>query len=293
MPDMRPETFDKGQVIITEGHRGTEAYVIERGSVEVYRAGPPEIPLAVLGPGQIFGEMALVTEQPRSASVRALEEVAIRSVGRDDFLDHLRSAPEALLPFLRSLAERIRNLNGLVEELTSRSGATRDAVRAHLGADAPGARGTTPPSALRVTIQGLTSRATSVLPGRRLVIDQFPYRIGRLTLPEDPFSVNEFAIPDTSPWWVSRSHCVLAQVDDRCFLIDRGSRLGTMVDGKMIGGVRQPGRVELSPGEHEVRIGGALTPFRFTFVVGSPRRRATPTRTKRAPPSGRRNRRRS
>ena len=54
MPEMRPETFAKGQVILTEGQRGTEAYVIERGSVEVYRVGPPELPLAVLGPGQIF-----------------------------------------------------------------------------------------------------------------------------------------------------------------------------------------------------------------------------------------------
>ena len=286
---MRAETFEKGQVIITEGQRGTDAYVIERGSVEVYRAGPPELPLAVLGPGQIFGEMALITEQPRSASVRALEDAEIRSIGRDEFLEHLRAAPEALLPFLRSLAERIRNLNGLVEELTSRSGGARDAVRAHLGADAPGAGVPTPPAALRVTIEGLTTRATSVLPGRRVVIDHFPYRIGRLTLPEDPFSANELTIPDTSPWWVSRSHCVLAQVDDRCFLIDRGSRLGTLIDGKMIGGGRQPGRMELTPGKHEVRIGGALTPFRFTFVVGSPDRRPRPARPSRSRSSGRRN----
>jgi pSer/pThr/pTyr-binding forkhead associated (FHA) protein len=112
-------------------------------------------------------------------------------------------------------------------------------------------------------------------------------------LPEDPFSANELTIPDTSPWWVSRSHCVLSQVDDRCFLIDRGSRLGTMIDGKMIGSGRQPGRMELTPGKHEVRIGGALTPFRFTFVVGSPERRPAPGRTRGSRPSGRPNGRRS
>jgi CRP-like cAMP-binding protein len=290
MADMRAETFQKGHVIIAEGQRGTEAYVIERGSVEVYRPGPPELPLAVLGPGQIFGEMALVTEQPRSASVRALEDVEVRSVGRDEFLTHLRVAPEALLPFLRSLAERIRNLNGLVEELTSRSTSTRDAVRAHLGAEAPGG-GVAAAAKLRVRIEGLTPRATSVLPGRRpATIDHFPYRIGRLALPEDPFSENELSIPDTSPWWVSRSHCALAQVDDRCFLIDRGSRLGTLVDGKTLGGGRQPGRVELKPGAHEVRIGGALTPFRFRFVVSSVERRTTARRTGGDKPAGRRRR---
>ena len=280
---MRFEKFVTGEQILTEGHRGTEAYVVQSGRVEVFRAGPPELRLAVLGPGQIFGEMGLITEQSRSASIRALEDVEIGIVGRDEFLDHLRSAPDALLPFLRTLAERIRNLNTLVEELARRSPSARDAVRAHLGADAPvSGAAATPAGAVHVVVEGITPRATEALEHHTVTVERFPFRIGRRTSPDDPFSANELAIADTAPWWISRNHCMLAQVDDRCFIIDRGSRLGTLVDGKMVGGDKQSGRLELASGEHEVRLGGALTPYRFAVSVAdghgraakSPRRRS-------------------
>lgn len=263
---MRAEKYAKGDLVLTEGQRGTEAYVIHSGRVEVFRAGPPPLTLAVLGAGSIFGEMALITDQPRSASIRALEGVEIGVIERDDFLLHLRTAPDALLPFLRTLAERIRNLNTLVEELARRSPAARDAVRAHLGVDAPVEGSTTAASAVHVTLEGLTPRAIEAL-GAPVVVDRFPYRIGRRTPSDDPFSANELQIPDTAPWWISRNHCMLSQVDDRCFLIDRGSRLGTLVDGKMVGGPKQSGRLQLTAGEHEVRLGGALTPYRFAFAV--------------------------
>ena len=282
---IRAEKYDKGDLILIEGQRGGEAFVVEHGRVQVFRAGPPELTLAVLGPGQIFGEMGLISELPRSASVRAVEDVEIGVIGRDEFLEHLRTTPDALLPFLRTLSERIRSLSSLVEELARKSPSAREAVRAHLGGEAPIAQATSPALHLRVTLEGITPLATDVLDGHAVVVDHFPYRIGRRTSPDDPFSANELAIPDASPWWVSRSHCMLAQADDRCFLIDRGSRLGTLVDGKMVGGNKQTSRLELGVGEHEVRLGGALTPFRFSFVVKAnghaPTHRRRPRRVER------------
>lgn len=270
--------YKKGDVIIVEGQRGADAFVIERGRVEVYRAGPPELPLAVLGPGQIFGEMALITEQSRSASVRALEDVELQMIGGDEFLDRLHDADDGLLPLLRTLSERIRNMTALVEELSRRSPSIREAVRAHLGADAPFLNiGGHAASKIKVSIEGLTTPATVALRGRAVAVDQFPYRIGRQTSPDDPFSSNELAIPDTAPWWVSRNHCMLVDVDGRCFLVDRGSRLGTLVNGKMVGGEKQSGRIELRDGDHEVRIGGALTPFRFGLNVTRDHRSGQPT----------------
>lgn len=273
---MQATKYAKDALIVTEGHPGSEAFVVEHGRVEVFRAGPPELAVAVLGPGDIFGEMALITEQPRSASVRALEDVEVSVIGRDEFLEHLRVAPDALLPFLRTLSERIRNLTSLVEELTRRSPALRDAVRAHLGVDAPAtATNAVAPAPLRLTLEGLTPKATAAIGGEPMAIPRLPYRIGRRTRPDDAFSANELAIQDSEPWWVSRNHCMLAQVDARCFLVDRGSRLGTLVDGKLIGGSQKTGRVELADGSHEVRIGGPLTPFRFGLTVDRP---AAPSR---------------
>lgn len=242
---MHEQRYRKGDVILTEGQRGGEAYV----------------------PGQIFGEMALITDDPRSASVRALERVEVGVIARDEFLGHLRDTPDVLMPFLSTLAERIRNLNGLVEELARRSPGNRDAVRAHLGMHAPGGQQGSVNGGVKVTVEGITPRANEVLNGRPVVVQQFPFRIGRQTSPDDPFSANELAIPDGSPWWISPSHCMLSHVGDRCFIIDRGSRLGTLVDGKMVGGTKQTGRLELESGDHEVRLGGALTPFRFSLNV--------------------------
>jgi hypothetical protein len=276
MPEQR---YKKGDVILTEGQRGGEAYVVHLGRVEVFRVGPPELPLAVLGPGQIFGEMALITDDPRSASVRALERVEVGVIARDEFLGHLRDTPDVLMPFLTTLAERIRNLDGLVEELARRSPGNLDVVRAHLGVYAPGVHPPSVDGGLKVTVQGITPRANEVLHGRPVVVRQFPFRIGRRTSPNDPFSANELAIPDGAPWWISPSHCMISRVGDRCFIIDRGSRLGTLVDGKMVGGTKQTGRLELKNGDHEVRLGGALTPFRFSLnVAGAAKNRQHPRR---------------
>ena len=278
---MREQRFKKGDVILTEGQRGGEAYVMLLGRAEVFRAGPPELSLAVLGPGQIFGEMALMTDDARSASVRALERVEVGVIGRDEFLTHLRETPDALLPFIRTLAERIRTLNAAVEELAGRSPSNRDAVRAFLGIDAPVLQKTATVASVTVTLTGLTPRATEALHGTSVVVRHFPFRIGRRTSVDDPFAVNELSIPDGAPWWVSPNHCMLSVLDGRCFLIDRGSRLGTLVDGRMVGGSQRNGRMELRAGQHEVRLGGALTPLRFSAVVAGEKTGAKPNSRRR------------
>ena len=66
---------------------------------------------------------------------------------------------------------------------------------------------------------------------------------------------------------VARSHCMFANVDGRCFLIDRGSRSGTFVDGVRVGGMRAPSRVELPEGRCEVAIGGPRSAYRFRVTV--------------------------
>src|SRR5213595_1033530 len=73
----RSATYTKGDVIIVEGSHTSEVYALTRGSVEVYRQGPPERRRAVLSSPSVFGEMAVSTEHPRPASVRALEDIEV------------------------------------------------------------------------------------------------------------------------------------------------------------------------------------------------------------------------
>ena len=78
--------FEKGKVIIKEGDTHAQAYLIQSGRVGVYteRDGK-KIELAVLGKGEIVGEMALISDQVRSASVETLEDCNLILISRPEF----------------------------------------------------------------------------------------------------------------------------------------------------------------------------------------------------------------
>jgi CRP-like cAMP-binding protein len=88
-------TFDAGATIISAGEPSDDMYVVERGMVEVLVAGgavpdipgPPELtPLVQLGQGQVFGEMALVDQGVRSATIRSVEDgTTLFVVPREEF----------------------------------------------------------------------------------------------------------------------------------------------------------------------------------------------------------------
>ena len=72
------ESFSPGTLIVGEGQPGTVAYIIETGCVEISCLhGGKRVVLAQLGPGELFGEMALIDEQVRSASARAIEPTVV------------------------------------------------------------------------------------------------------------------------------------------------------------------------------------------------------------------------
>jgi hypothetical protein len=79
-----PSTFGAGEELIREGDPGDRYYLIERGRVVVTQGGQP---VREEGPGDSFGEIALLRDVPRTASVRALEPVETLTLSRDDFLD--------------------------------------------------------------------------------------------------------------------------------------------------------------------------------------------------------------
>jgi NADH:ubiquinone reductase (H+-translocating) len=100
---VRREYFEAGQVIFREGDRGDWLYVVADGEVEVLReGGRAETPLRRLGRGECFGEIALVSERPRSATVRAVTASNVLAVDREAF-----HALFASLPPLKSFFESL------------------------------------------------------------------------------------------------------------------------------------------------------------------------------------------
>lgn len=104
--------FQPGQVIFREGESSQEAYRILRGRVEIsiVADGKPVI-LAQLGEGDIFGEMAMVDERPRSASAQALEVTECEVLTPENFNELVLSRPEVLIPYMASFFERLRTAN--------------------------------------------------------------------------------------------------------------------------------------------------------------------------------------
>ena len=96
--------IEDGKVLITEGDRGREFFAIISGEVEVRRKGRK---IATLGPGTYFGEIALLSHQPRTATVKAITPLRVLVIADRAFVDLLDAIPELWLKVARSLAERV------------------------------------------------------------------------------------------------------------------------------------------------------------------------------------------
>jgi CRP-like cAMP-binding protein len=103
------KSFDSGELIVEEGRTGNGLFIIVSGSAEVIKGLHVANPrtLTKLGVGEPIGEMALLGEWPRSASVRALEPTECIGIDRWIFLDHLDKEPKLALRMLQILALRL------------------------------------------------------------------------------------------------------------------------------------------------------------------------------------------
>ena len=96
--------FEAGETIIHQGDQGDFAYVIVRGEADAFRVEPDgsETFLSTMGPGQLFGEVALVSDAPRAASVRARTDMEAVTMARSDF-----TTLYAYVPNLRRHVEKV------------------------------------------------------------------------------------------------------------------------------------------------------------------------------------------
>ena len=95
-----------GTVIMKEGEEANCAYLIQSGSVEVYSdLGGKEVVLAELGIGEICGEMALASDEPRTANVRVKEDCNLIVIARQTFLEKMKSSD----PTIRAVVEMLIN----------------------------------------------------------------------------------------------------------------------------------------------------------------------------------------
>lgn len=106
-----PREFETGAVMISEGDTGLGLFVIVSGRVEITKGnGDDTVQLAIMERGDLLGEMALIDDQPRSASAIALESTRCLLITRNSFQTLAEKDPEIAWCLLPTLAERIRDL---------------------------------------------------------------------------------------------------------------------------------------------------------------------------------------
>jgi CRP/FNR family transcriptional regulator, cyclic AMP receptor protein len=109
---MHPLEVTAGHVLCAEGEPGHEFFVIAAGEAVVERAGRT---VAKLGPGEHFGELALLDRGPRSATVRALTDVNLYVLNEKSFATVLTELPALAQKLLASLATRLRDVEAIAE----------------------------------------------------------------------------------------------------------------------------------------------------------------------------------
>ena len=288
----RERTLAVGEEVIREGEFGDTAYYIVSGEVRIWKHTDTGIlELARLGAGQIFGEMSMVDEKPRSASVTALQPTCLKEVKRAEFLQCFQTDPAFAASLLRVLFERLRETGAKLTQLQNQSlsaawpqafdlgdvAAPAAAAAGLVGSMAAGAaRPEVPfaPGGLRVSIEGLSPPACGALPSNPYVIDKLPCRIGRTS--QDALSYNDLTIHDFEPYQVSINHLLIFEESNpsgsgsRIGIFDRGSARGSWLNGCPLGGLMgDDSATYLALGTSELVLGDQDSLFRFRISVSA------------------------
>ena len=112
-------TFGKGMIIFHKGSPGQTLYIIESGKVRIFilSESGQEISVNIYGPGDVFGELALLDGLPRSAGAVVLEKTVTFTLHRDDFLRHLETYPRMAKSIMEVLSTRVRYDTAYAESL--------------------------------------------------------------------------------------------------------------------------------------------------------------------------------
>lgn len=112
-------TLDRGSILFHEGDSGDQLYVVVDGKIKLGRHGSTgrENLLAILGPGQMFGELSLFDPGPRSTTATAVTKCTLRVLEHSELTPWLSGRPEVAKGLLGQLAARLRRANDVVSDL--------------------------------------------------------------------------------------------------------------------------------------------------------------------------------
>lgn len=119
---VRKEVLPGNTTVFQQGDPGDSFYIITSGNVRVFRKGPEgsETELSLLGPGDSFGEMALLAGKPRSAHVETVEETHLLILEKDQFDRVLKNHPDVSLAFIKQMSNWLMRDEMMIEKEAER-----------------------------------------------------------------------------------------------------------------------------------------------------------------------------
>jgi len=111
--------YRRGEIIFQKDDPGNSLFIVARGNVRIYvpSAQGADLTLAVLGPGNFFGDLALLDGRPRSASAAALSDTNVVILERSDFVAVIQTRPKAVMSILAVIVSRLRETDEMASDL--------------------------------------------------------------------------------------------------------------------------------------------------------------------------------
>ena len=252
--------FAAGETIFREGGPTDSVFRVTQGRVRLVAGDGSK---SEFGKGELFGDIGILRAAPRAATAKAMESTTVLVVDRNSLIDALDSGASVVVDALRTLFQG----NG-TGQVAGAEGAAETSVAESMVCNGAADKA----NAVVVELSGLTRTLTRQLPRNGVTITERPFHVGRRTdeTGEAEAAGTELTLTDHEPFNLSRDHFVIEDTPDGIVVRDRGSRLGTYVNGRRIGGSTAASAAMLVAGENEIIAGSRKSPIRFRAVVRSP-----------------------
>lgn len=122
---LRERSFEAGSMVFHQGDPGDALYLVKSGLVRIYTGGRGtgfETSVILFGrPGDVFGELAVIDGQPRSASAKALEDTTVYLMGRENFQYHMEMMPKLAFNFMSLMSRKMRRSTQHLDSMASQN----------------------------------------------------------------------------------------------------------------------------------------------------------------------------
>jgi CRP-like cAMP-binding protein len=255
--------YRRGDILFREGDPSDFVGRIISGDVEVAREHEGEtVVLGSAHSGEFIGEMGVIEDRPRSATVRAIDDVELELIGKEDFLKLVSTDSDTALQLLSRLSERLRTADSLLTEAHVQGGDSSEQE----------VRGAVLPD---IMIYAASDGLSEQISGDGILVSKLPFVVGRA--PDQKESEHEMAsrsadvdlrLENEKPYRLSRMHFLIQGLGEGKYAVrDLGSALGTEVNGQFLGTNFAHDIQEFNNGDNQVVAGGNASLFVFNVVV--------------------------